>query len=414
MSNFYQDVIQTDSRFHSTDPIRDMALLEPTFRSQVVAFMAAAKAVGTELIVTETYRSSELQQKYFDEGKTQLRTVGVHHYGLACDFAKLVNGQANWDGDWTFCVALAKQVSTADRIVISGVDWGRPDVAHSFVDSDHIQGCTIEQQTGLFAGTWYPDSTATPTVAPIPAPPANIPVVNHANLTANQSAALAAFDVVNAGSFGNWYQRSSFMAFCETESDFDPKAFRQEPSGVASYGLMQVLDSTAAGLGLVGDPTQMYEPKVGILYGLKYASQGWNYLTTHFGRPPTLAEWSAGYNEGYGAAAQGRPDQLYVTTWTTNRAKWLYLDAPAQDGAAVSGVTGAQAVSVPTLSASPQEKVTATTPPVAPIQMFNPDDIANMPALEQLQRWLVADGADIEVDGQWGAATLAAIEAAYK
>ena len=233
-------------------------------------------------------------------------------------------------------------------------------------------------------------------------------------MTANQSAALAAFDLVNAESFGNWYQRSSFMAFCETESDFDPKAFRQEPSGVASYGLMQVLDSTAAGLGLVGDPAQMYEPKIGILYGLKYASQGWNYLTTHFGRPPTLAEWSAGYNEGYGAAAQGRPDQLYVTTWTTNRAKWLYLDAPAQDGAAVSGVTGAQAVSVPTLSASPQEKVTATTPPVAPIQMFNPDDIANMPALEQLQRWLVADGADIEVDGAWGPKTLAAIEAAYK
>jgi lysozyme family protein len=46
--------------------------------------------------------------------------------------------------------------------------------------------------------------------------------------------------------------------------------------------------------------------------------------------------------------------------------------------------------------------------------MFNPDDIANMPALEQLQRWLVADGADIEVDGAWGPKTLAAIEAAYK
>ena len=150
------------------------------------------------------------------------------------------HGQASWDGDWTFCVALAKQVSIARPGRHQRRRLGSPDVAHSFVDSDHIQGCTIEQQTGLFAGTWYPDSTRTPTVAPIPAPPANIPVVNHAGLTPAQLAALAAFDVVNAESFGGWYNRSSFMAFCETESDFDPKAFRQEPSGVASYGLMQV------------------------------------------------------------------------------------------------------------------------------------------------------------------------------
>jgi hypothetical protein len=396
MGNFYTDVLQVDSRFHDAEPIRDMALLEPTFRGQVEAFMAAAKAAGTELMVTETYRSSELQQKYFDEGKTQLSKVGVHHYGLACDFAKVVDGQASWDGDWTFCVGLATRVSTPDRVVISGYDWGRPDQPHSFRDSDHIQGCTVDQQTALFAGTWYPDGTATPTVAPLPTPPAAIPTVNHAGLTDAQSAALAAFDVINAESFGNWFQRSSFMAFCETESNFDPKAFRQEPSGVASYGLMQVLDSTAAGLGLVGDPAQMYDPKVGILYGLKYASQGWNYLQTHFGRPPTLAEWSAGYNEGYGAAAQGRPDQHYVDVWTANRAKWLYLDAAAS-------------VAQP---ATPAPMTPTPTPPVAPVSDMS--DIGAMPALETLQFWLKTDGADIVVDGRWGPSTLAAIVAAYE
>jgi hypothetical protein len=307
-------------------------MLEPGFRNQVVAFMAASKAAGTELIVTETYRSSERQQQLFDQKLTQLRTVGVHHYGLACDFAKLIDGKASWDGDWTFCVGLATQVSTADRIVISGADWGEPNQPHSFRDWDHIQGCSIAEQTGLFAGTWYPgDVHPTPAVAPVPAVavPVAPPVPAAAAMTANQRAALDVFDSVNAQSFGGWFNRSNFMAFCETESGFDPKAFRQEPSGVASYGLMQVLDSTAAGLGLVGAASQMYDPATGVFYGLKYAAQGWNYLATHLGRQPTLDEWSAGYNEGYGAAAKGRPDPAYVSTWEKYRQQWLYLDASA-------------------------------------------------------------------------------------
>lgn len=332
MGNFFTDTLQSDPRFHSTAAIKDMDLLEPGFRSQVEAFMAASKAAGVELIVTETYRSSERQQQLFDQKLTQLRTVGVHHYGLACDFAKMIGGQASWDGDWTFCVGLAKQVSTADRVVISGYDWGTPDQPHSFRDSDHIQGCTVAEQTGLFGGTWYPgDPSPTPSVAPVPAssgtsePAAPVP----ANLTEAQAAALTAFDEVNAESFNNWFRRSTFMAFCETESGFKPDAFRQEPSGVASYGLMQVLDSTAAGLGLVGPADQMYQPKIGVFYGLKYAAQGWNYLTTHFGRPPKREEWAAGYNEGYGAAAAGRPDPTYVDRFLENFAKWQYLDTLA-------------------------------------------------------------------------------------
>ena len=79
-------------------------------------------------------------------------------------------------------------------------------------------------------------------------------------------------------------------------------------------------------MGLVGAPDQMYDPQTGVFYGLKYAAQGWNYLTTHLGRSPTQAEWVAGYNEGYGAAANGRPDPNYVNTWSKYLAGWLYLD----------------------------------------------------------------------------------------
>jgi hypothetical protein len=62
--------------------------------------------------------------------------------------------------------------------------------------------------------------------------------------------------------------------------------------GHASYGLMQVLDSTAAGLGLTGDPTALFIPEIGISYGVKYlASQ----LKRYGGDVPRAV---AAYNSG--------------------------------------------------------------------------------------------------------------------
>lgn len=50
----------------------------------------------------------------------------------------------------------------------------------------------------------------------------------------------------------------------------DTLATRREPDGRTSYGLMQVLDTTAKDLGLKGDPKALYIPEVGISYGVKY------------------------------------------------------------------------------------------------------------------------------------------------
>jgi hypothetical protein len=81
--------------------------------------------------------------------------VGVHHYGLACDLVKDVAGQPSWKGDFKFLGKLAKK-----HKMIWGGDWGKPDVKHRFVDSVHVQRCTVARQRTLFAGTWYP-TTAT-------------------------------------------------------------------------------------------------------------------------------------------------------------------------------------------------------------------------------------------------------------
>ncbi len=151
--SFYTEIIKADTRFRSLDTVRDLALLEPETRAAVEGIIADAKQLHRiDLIVTETYRSAERQQQLFQQGATKLQAVGVHHFGLAADFAKLVDGKASWAGDWSFLAELADR-----HELIWGGNWGAPGAKHSFVDSDHVQRCALADQRRLFAGIWYPD-----------------------------------------------------------------------------------------------------------------------------------------------------------------------------------------------------------------------------------------------------------------
>ena len=149
---FYNQVIVPSPNFGSLNRIADLMMLEPVTRAAVQAIMADAAAARTPLMVFETYRSQPRQASLFAQGATQLKTVGVHHYGLACDLVKNVDGEPSWKGDFTFLGVLAKKHG-----LIWGGDWGQPGVRNSFPDLDHVQRCTILDQNKLFAGTWYPD-----------------------------------------------------------------------------------------------------------------------------------------------------------------------------------------------------------------------------------------------------------------
>lgn len=155
--SFYTDVIAKDARFHSTAAVHDLALLEPVTRAAVMAIIADAKAEGIDLMAFETYRSTERQLMLYNQKATKLKNVGVHHYGLACDLVKSINGQPSWKGDFSFMTALAKKHG-----LISGNDWGQPKVKHSFIDPDHVQRCSLAKQQALFAGTWYPSADYSP------------------------------------------------------------------------------------------------------------------------------------------------------------------------------------------------------------------------------------------------------------
>lgn len=157
MGNFYTDVIQKDPRFRSTKRVSDPALLEPAMRAAVQAVIADAAAHGIKLMIFETYRSQERQVELFNQHASQLKKVGVHHYGLACDIVKDVNGEPSWKGSFSFLQALAKAHG-----LIWGGDWGTPSAHHSFQDTDHVQRCSVADQAKLFRGEWYPDANYNP------------------------------------------------------------------------------------------------------------------------------------------------------------------------------------------------------------------------------------------------------------
>lgn len=154
MSNFYADVIQNDSRFRSVSRIDDLQLLHPTFRRKVQAILDDAAGHGRPMVVIETYRSQTRQEQLFQQGATQLRHVGLHHYGLAADFAYLVGGEPSWKPSFDFLGHLAKSHN-----LIWGGDWGAPQIHHSFIDDDHVQLIKVAQQNSIFNGSWYPDDS---------------------------------------------------------------------------------------------------------------------------------------------------------------------------------------------------------------------------------------------------------------
>lgn len=63
-------------------------------------------------------------------------------------------------------------------------------------------------------------------------------------------------------------------AVIQTESSFNPRAYRAEPQiHDASYGLMQLLYGTARNLGYSGTPEGLYDPAINIELGTQLLSE---------------------------------------------------------------------------------------------------------------------------------------------
>jgi soluble lytic murein transglycosylase-like protein len=168
------------------------------------------------------------------------------------------------------------------------------------------------------AAGFYPEDQAAPDdqgealtfPAPAPAQPAVAGRLTPGDVLALQSLADAE----------RWLPPADLLAFVRLESNFQPAAYRFEPRlSEASYGLMQVLESTSRDMGLSGDPRQMFNPAVGIRVGIRYTRWLWDFLSARLGREPYTHEWVGAYNAGPGNVLRGFIPWSYVRRWETAR-----------------------------------------------------------------------------------------------
>ena len=147
---------------------------------------------------------------------------------------------------------------------------------------------------------------------------------NPDTLTSGQQLVWQLFPEMNDRAYGWWTTRlPDLFAFVDCESSFRVRVTRYEPRlDESSYGLMQILLSTARQMGFTGATLDLLQPGTNLLFGMKYAEWGWNTLQRKTHSLPTLAQWAAGYNEGYGAAARGEPDPAYTEKWLAMRRYW--------------------------------------------------------------------------------------------
>jgi hypothetical protein len=110
------------------------------------------------LRVLETYRSQTRQSALFMRRATQLRVVGCHGYGVACDFGVFTNGRyEEGNKPYMFLDALARKHG-----MVSGQTWGHNYPNRGFVDSGHVQRIPIFRQNAMFADAWYPPAVFDP------------------------------------------------------------------------------------------------------------------------------------------------------------------------------------------------------------------------------------------------------------
>lgn len=113
------------------------------------------------------------------------------------------------------------------------------------------------------------------------------------------------------------------------ESSFgDPVATWEPNAGEYSYGVMQVLGSTARGLGFNGSPVELLRPDVGIEWGTRYLA----WLRQKYG--DDFDAVLSAYNFGHPEPVAGRGYVQAVRAWMDQ------LGGAVEDNAPVAAIAG--------------------------------------------------------------------------
>ena len=126
--------------------------LVPEFDAKLQLFERKLAANGIKVILTSGYRSIEEQDKLYAMGRTKPGKIVTnarggyswHNFGLAADYAFVINGKVTWNGPWDTFGKIAREC---------GLEWGGDWT--KFKDRPHVQmtrGKTLAQMRRLKAG----------------------------------------------------------------------------------------------------------------------------------------------------------------------------------------------------------------------------------------------------------------------
>ena len=112
--------------------------LDPEFAKKLSCFEIALAKQGIKVILTWGYRSIESQNGLYAKGRTTPGSIVTnarggyswHNYGLAADYAFIIDGKVTWNGPWDKFGKIARQC---------GLEWGGD--WKKFTDRPHVQ-CT--------------------------------------------------------------------------------------------------------------------------------------------------------------------------------------------------------------------------------------------------------------------------------
>jgi hypothetical protein len=131
----YKENIAESEYYDSPNPIKNVDLLLPDFYNILVfCFNEYQKKYPNQKVyITETYRSNNLQLKYFQQGKSKIRKNGMHHYGIAVDVAFLINDKLSYKGDYNYLRKTFKENN------LTVLDW----------ELGHVQFIPVSEQNAL-------------------------------------------------------------------------------------------------------------------------------------------------------------------------------------------------------------------------------------------------------------------------
>ena len=125
--------------------------LDPEFAKKLIHFEASLAKQGIKVVLTWGYRSIEVQNQLYAKGRTAPGSIVTnayggyswHNYGLAADYAFIIDGKVTWKGPWEVFGKIAR---------LCGLEWGGG--WKTLVDRPHVQwtkGKTLAQMRAAVA-----------------------------------------------------------------------------------------------------------------------------------------------------------------------------------------------------------------------------------------------------------------------